>query len=182
MQEVAVSTINDRIGFDTDIRAACVPGAIDSARRTALRDANLTVLLAVAGFSDRYADGDEDAGRSRELATLDAKVNALLMMVSQLMQQQMVLPPAFHVSFTAVGARLPKTLWSSEVAHGVLELHFDESLGMPLRLPAKLIAERDADHVWVEFEGLGEAVSEALDRMVFRYHRRQVAEMRQSTP
>jgi hypothetical protein len=43
------------------------------------------------------------------------------------------------------------------------------------------VQERDGDHVFVAFEFLGDATGDALERLVFRHHRRKVAESRQAS-
>jgi hypothetical protein len=52
-----------------------------------------------------------------------------------------------------------------------------------LRLPVEVLAaETDGDgrRLWLRFEGLGPGLSAALERHLFRVHRREIAERRRS--
>ena len=63
----------------------------------------------------------------------------------------------------------------------MLRVHLDPRLPQPLELPARLVGtERLGPEclAWLRFEDLGDALESALERHVFRRHRRAVAEAR----
>jgi hypothetical protein len=81
-----------------------------------------------------------------------------------------------------VGAVLPRELWPSSETTALLRLHFDGCLALPLELPARLVQERDGGHIFVSFETMDDVTADALERLVFRHHRRKVAGRRLTTP
>jgi len=182
MQQVTIETINDRVSVDAFIPAAIQPLPGDVHARLHLRDGNLTVLGALESFGEQPMDTDEESPLYLEWQRVDAKLNAVMAMVGQLLQRDAALPPRYAVRFNAVGAVLPKALWPLGTSDGVLQLHLDALPGLPLRLAARLLGECNAEQVSVAFEGLGDVVTASLERMVFRHHRRFIAEMRQTAP
>jgi len=64
---------------------------------------------------------------------------------------------------------------------GLLALYVNPAFPQPLTLPGRVVAHRaGADGLWAqfEFEGLSPPVSELIEKLVFRHHRRQIAEAR----
>src|SRR3546814_4109252 len=59
-------------------------------------------------------------------------------------------------------------------------IHLDACRAMPLELPAQVLALPDQTRLLLAFQDIGPAIEEALDRLVFRYHRRQIAIERRS--
>ncbi|WP_232823536.1 PilZ domain-containing protein [Dyella sp. C9] len=147
----------------------------------ALRERNISVLSTLAAFTERRAEpSDNDNPLTQEVARLDSKLNVLMAMFDQWLSRDANLPPRAALRFNAIGAVLPNELWPASMATGLLRLHFDGCLALPLELPARLVQECDGNHVFVAFENLDETTGDAIERLVFRHHRRKVAERRQS--
>lgn len=106
---------------------------------------------------------------------MDSKLNVLMAMFDQLLQRGAELPPRQAVRFNALGALLPANVWPAGASTALLRLHFDGCLALPLELPARLLQERDGGHVFMVIESLDETTSDAVERLVFRHHRRKVA-------
>ncbi|MEO8747538.1 MAG: PilZ domain-containing protein [Rhodanobacter sp.] len=150
-----------------------------TARQLRMIERNVTALTAVAALEERPLESvDEDNPVMQEMLRMDAKLTALVDIVNQLLVPAAVLPPRQLVRFNVVGALLPGLLAPNDDAI-ILRPRFDACPGLSLELAAR-VERRFADgRVFVAFALLGEALSDAIGRLVFRHHRRKVAEARQ---
>jgi len=139
-----------------------------------LRDANLTVLNLVSAVEEHRADGADDDGAG-ELVRLDAKVNLLLELVQRLVARDQLPPAGMRVRFNAHGVSIAQSerLVGEPLVN--VYIHLDACRAMPLELPAQVVPLPNTTQVLLAFHDIGPAIEEALDRLVFRYHRRQIA-------
>ncbi|UPG93490.1 PilZ domain-containing protein [Luteibacter aegosomatissinici] len=180
MSDVAWKTFSERVTWDGRFHATCEPAAPPAAAALAsINDRNANVLVAVAALMDRRVDiGEDDNALSQEVARLDAKLNVLMEIVNRLLLPQSALPPRISLRFNGLGAVLP---WEGLPPVGqpvLLKLHFDVVRALPLELPGIRQAGPLDGKGFVAFEGLSEPVRDEIERLVFRQHRRQVAEAR----
>lgn len=180
MSDVAWKTFSERVTWDGRFHATCEPAAPPAAAALAsINDRNANVLVAVAALMDRRVDtGEDDNALSQEVARLDAKLNVLMEIVNRLLLPQSALPPRISLRFNGLGAVLP---WEGLPSVGqpvLLKLHFDVVRALPLELPGIRQAGPLDGKGFVAFEGLSEPVRDEIERLVFRQHRRQVAEAR----
>lgn len=180
MSDVAWKTFSERVTWDGRFHATCEPAAPPAAAALAsINDRNANVLVAVAALMDRRVDtGEDDNALSQEVARLDAKLNVLMEIVNRLLLPQSALPPRISLRFNGLGAVLP---WEGLPPVGqpvLLKLHFDVVRALPLELPGVRQAGPLDGKGFVAFEGLSEPVRDEIERLVFRQHRRQVAEAR----
>ncbi|MGF6709998.1 hypothetical protein QFZ41_000962 [Luteibacter sp. W1I16] len=171
---------SDRVAWDAVFHATCdAVERPDAPALSLINDRNASVLVAVSALMDRRSDtAEDDSTLSQEVARLDAKLNVLMEIVNRLLLPQSGLPPRMPLRFNAAGAVLP---WSvlPPVGHSVLlKIHFDVCRALPLELPGVRLAGPLDGKGFIAFEGLSEAVRDGLERLVFRQHRRQVAEAR----
>lgn len=185
MQDESWQAFSERVSYDDGLHVSCVamPQPLAELQLAAMRERNLSVLGTLAVFSERRLDAsDDESPMAQDIQRLDSKLNVLMAMLDQLLQRDAELPPRQPVRFNAVGALLPRALWPSSATTALLRLHFDGCLALPLELPARLVQERDADHIFVSFETMDDVTADALERLVFRHHRRKVAGRRLTTP
>jgi hypothetical protein len=183
MQEPTWLAFSERVAYDDGLHVslAALPQPLSDLQRATIRERNLSVLGTLAVFSERRSEpADDESAMAQDLLRLDSKLNVMMAMLDQLLQRDTQLPPRYTLQFNAIGAVLPVAVWPAGEASGLLRLHFDGCLALPLELPARYVLERDADHVFVAFEALDDATCDALERLVFRHHRRKVAEKRQT--
>lgn len=171
---------SDRVAWDAAFHATCDPVARpDAAALSLINDRNANVLVAVSALMDRRSDpAEDDSPLSQEVGRLDAKLNVLMEIVNRLLLPQSGLPPRMPLRFNAAGAVLP---WHGLPPVGqpvLLKIHFDVCRALPLELPGVRLAGPLDGKGFIGFEGLSEAVRDGLERLVFRQHRRQVAEAR----
>ncbi|GAB3789538.1 PilZ domain-containing protein [Dyella agri] len=153
------------------------PPPAELLQRLAERNAN--TLATLAALEERRADfGDDDNPLMQEMLRMDAKLTALVEIVNQLLAPAATLPPRHALRFNAVGALLPAALLPP--GDGLrLRLHFDACRSLPLELVGRVVRVFDDGRGFMEFATPGDAISDAIERLVFRHHRRKVAEARQ---
>ncbi|GAB4356777.1 MAG: hypothetical protein Kow006_24100 [Gammaproteobacteria bacterium] len=154
----------------------------EPAQLASLNDHNETVLRTVLSLEEVGSEhSEEGAGSNQELVRIEAKINLVLNLVGQLLAAQSTIPAKVPVVLSAdalewSGARLP-----AAEQPVLLELYLHPSYPRPLRLvgisrPAGTASDRP--NCRVEFRGLGEPAQEVLEKLIFRHHRRAVAQAR----
>ena len=123
---------------------------------------------------------DESPALAHELQRLEFKLNILLRLTAELSARHNALPRPASVRLSAAGLE-----WVGAAADGprvgttgVLTLYINPALPQPLKLSCRVVGERQADGrrvVQLQFAGLSDSVAEAINRLIFRHHRRLVA-------
>ncbi len=172
------------LAWEDVLPVAFVPGeATTDARLVAHRVAgNLRVLHTCEALEERRAERDEDLSGTPDTARLEKKIDLLIELVGHWVAQSGSRPPPVVVSLDAGGLS-----WRPADAHasvapsaavgdsGMVEVYPREGVAEALRLPGRVVAADDDGRVSFEFRGLAEAEVDALERFVFRQHRRTVA-------
>jgi len=156
------------------------PGELQRLNASALH-----VLQAALAWDELPApDTEEEAGvPTQELLRLETKLNLVLELLSELVQQQGLMPRPVPVRLTAEGIEFET---HDRLAPGDrLRLSVYLVAGTPkaLTLPAVAQAvERRGDAYWVQarFVDLTAAVRDLLEKLLFRFHRRRVAQTRRA--
>jgi hypothetical protein len=122
----------------------------------------------------------EDAAYAAEIQRLDLKVNLLLDLVGQLLASNRPRPPATPMRFNALGAMWRATGTLPEAGEqGITEIYLRDCLAEPLRLAGRVTNVTPGGDIKVKFLPMGEAVSDLIEKLAFRRHRRQIAGARQ---
>jgi atypical PilZ domain-containing cyclic di-GMP receptor len=138
---------------------------------------NLAALaIDAAGDERRGERPPEEIPGSAELARIESKLNAIMELFALVLERELALPPAAPVRFNAFGAE-----WSGGEAPSpgtpiVVRIHLEACPALPLEFAATALPASEPGWSAASFEGLKPAVAEAIARMVFREHRRQVAD------
>jgi hypothetical protein len=113
------------------------------------------------------------------LLRLNQKLDLALELLGQLLARERVLPPPVPVSVSARGVS-----WRPDpvptAGPGLLMLHLLPHVPKALELPA-LLQPRPDGTVVAEFHGVEPALGDALERFVFRRHRRAIAQAKRPT-
>ena len=150
-------------------------------RLAALNGANEALVRSCDGLEEPRRKLDDANELGQELQRLDAKLDLVLELLAEWLQAP-TLPPTVQVRFNAVGL-----CWEAEElpAEGSLlriELHLCSRIPRPVVLYARVVRVHPSDNggarAVVEFVGVSEGLADALERMVFRRHRREVAQLR----
>lgn len=178
------SSFDDRVSVQGLLPVEVLPldGGASLAVRDQLVERNLAALAAVAALEDRRSDvGEEDSALGQEIARLDAKLSVLADLVNRLLAPAGSLPRRQPVRFNAVGAVVPAELLPEEMPETgrvLLRLHLDACPSLPLELPARCVRRSDDAQAFLLFDPMPDAAHDAIERLVFRQHRRKVAEAR----
>jgi len=161
--------------------AAFLPGPCSPAVAH-VASARTEMLLTSLALSEnaRSEDGDEHAEPSSALQRVEAKLDLVLGLLGTMMSERGDLPPPTLLRWSTRGARidmLGDALAIRPGARGVLRVQPADWLPDCIELPAHAIAVEGA-RAWLAFEPLPPPLADALERHLFRLHRKQVAESR----
>lgn len=145
-------------------------------------DRNLRVLQAVAALDEhgQIEKSDENAPHAADILRLEMKMNLLLDMVGALLIASRPRPRPAAVRFNALGG-----VWQGVAPfpplgnQGVFEIYLRDCVADPLRLFGRIASVSPDGKVKVRFVPPGENISDLLEKLAFRKHRRQVAGVRQ---
>lgn len=182
MQDEAWLAFSERISCEDRLPLQCdrIEWPLPPGELRRLAELNANTLATIAALEERRKEGvDENNPVLQEMTRLDAKLTALIEIVNRVLLPAQGLPPRQSIRFNAVGAVVPASLLG-EAGAVLLRLHPEVCPSLPLELPARVVRQLDDGHAFLAFADLGEATCDALERFVFRLHRRKVAETRQS--
>jgi hypothetical protein len=159
-----------------------LPEPFDPAIVGSFADRNLRVLQAVSALDEhgQIDKPDDNSPNSADILRLEMKVNLLLDMVGALLIASRPRPRAAAVRFNALGG-----VWQGVAPfpplgnQGVFEVYLRDSIADPLRLFGRIASVSPDGKIKVRFVPPGENISDLLEKLAFRKHRRQVAGVRQ---
>jgi hypothetical protein len=157
--------------------------AIDRELTASFDERNLRLLQAWEAMDEHVPidkQSVEDAPYAAEILRLDMKLNLLLDLVGQLVVASHPRPHSVPVRFNALGAMWRGTGTLPEAGEqGILDIYLRDSLSEPLRMAGRVTSVTPEGGIKVKFLPMGEAVSDILEKLAFRRHRRQIAGARQ---
>lgn len=159
-----------------------LPEPFDPALVGSFADRNLRMLQAVAALDEhgQIDKPDENAPHAADVLRLEMKVNLLLDMVGVLLNAQRPRPKPAAVRFNALGGVFQGASPFPPLGNqGVFEVYLRDSVADPLRLFGRIASVSPDGKVKVRFVPPGENISDLLEKLAFRKHRRQVAGVRQ---
>lgn len=145
-----------------------------------------TLLRSVALVEDsRGDDGHDDRGESTlQLQRLEAKLDLTMVLLGRLVRNSAQDLPLRPLRWSRRGIRLELGARTGAAAGslGVIRLQPCDWLPDHIDLPVAVLAESangaGAHYLWLRFEALSDGLEMALERHLFRLHRRQIAESR----
>jgi len=123
----------------------------------------------------------EDADRQGELARIEGKLDILLELVAQALREQAQLPEAVPVRLSTAAIEWRAVQAPSVNSPILLSLYLHTSYPRPIRLLANV---QDVEPVGqshridAHFQDMDETLSDWLTKLIFRYHRRSIAQHR----
>lgn len=166
------------------VRAAFSPQILEPWQAQALCTRAERELAAIAVIEDSRTD-EEDPAQGAALRRIEAKLDLLLALVGHLGRADAAAGEVL-LQWSARGARLPAMPGAIVDGTGLFRIQAADWLPEPLVLPARVIARgatqaaRESDWLWLQFEPLMPTAASALERHLFRRHRRAVAERRRA--
>lgn len=136
----------------------------------------LETLLALAENANSSERDSVSPGVANELARLEARCDLLLELVNRVLGYFEKMPPVGEVVLCAAGARW--AAGSAEVGQsGLLTLHLPIGPQLPVTLPVTIEEIEDGQAIG-RFMESDSAFEDVFARMVFRRHRKAIAESR----
>ena len=171
----------DALACEDVQRAAFVPQTLDPAWLETICARAEIHLSAIAVIEDSRNE-EEEGPQGLALRRIEAKLDLLLTLVGNLNTQANA-DPRVPLRWSAQGVQMPAGNHPCpEGSTGVFRVQATPWLPEPLLLPAAVIACADGDDgkpgQWLQFGPLPESTRAALERHLFRQHRRAVAERR----
>jgi len=151
----------------------------DAAARQAEAVRAEAFLQALAVVEDsRGEDPEEHGPGALALQRIEARLDLLTALIGSLLQGAERDPPR-ALRWSAVGACLPGPDLPVG-STGWLRIQPSDVLPQPLRLPVQVQASETAGdtRLWLRFDDLPAGLTAALERHLFRLHRREIAERR----
>lgn len=145
-----------------------------------------TLLRSVALVEDARGDDSHDdrSDATLQVQRLEAKLDLVMVLLGRLVRQSSQDLPLRPLRWSRRGIRLEQGARSGAApgSMGVIRLQPCDWLPDHIDLPVVIVAEAangaGAHYLWLRFEGLSDALEMALERHLFRLHRRQIAEAR----
>lgn len=160
--------------------ASFVAGGLDPAAIHADSLHAETFLQAIAVVEDgRTDDPDEHGPSTLALSRIESKLDLLTILVGAMLQGTDRDPPRV-LRWSAVGAHLPDAAPTPPGTVGSLRIQPSDWLPQTLRLPVEVLASATGlgGGLWLRFDNLSPGLATALERHLFRVHRREIAERR----
>lgn len=155
-----------------------------------MQDTNEEVLRSIATLDEFHIDSQDEGGAHHagsDLGRIECKINLLLDMVTRLVVRETAMPDAVPITLGAAGIE-----WSSPVPPKEgnlleLSLYLDHKYPRPFLAIGRVAgveAVSDASEdflVRLNFEMMSDAVQSALEKLIFRQHRRSIAQSRRAS-
>ena len=143
-----------------------------------------SMLHAIARIEDSHGDEIDDSnGKDIALQRVEAKLDVLIDLVGKLARRGAEVLPLRRLRWSRRGVELHQPFETVAVERGFLLLQAVDWLPQPLELPVEQLASAtDADgdqRIYLQFQPLPPGLESAIERHLFRLHRRQIAISRQ---
>jgi len=138
---------------------------------------NVAALALDSAGDDRGAERIvEEAGTAADLLRIETKLNAVIELFAASIERDLVLPPAMPVRFNAHGAEWKGGEMPAPGTPILVRIHLESFPALPLELAATTLSSLDTDWAAALFEPLRSPLGETIEKVVFREHRRQLAD------
>lgn len=154
------------------------PSPADEAERRARNERN-DDLLRILSIVDQSGieRNEEKPDFHQELLRLETKLDLILELVGEVASKELGVPPRVPVKLSARGMAWRTDSPPPLNARVILSLYLQPGLPRPIVIAARVIAV-DGNVVSTVFEGTSEAVEDGIDKLIFRHHRRAIAQAR----
>jgi Atypical PilZ domain, cyclic di-GMP receptor len=175
--------LGDGLNFEELLPLGFVEGPLPQGLELARLNAdNHQLLGAEASLEEvRVAEAlnkDESPALVHELQRIEYKLNVLLRLTADLVARSSAIPPSQAARLGARGLEWTGAAAPKRGATGLLSLYINPALPQPLRIPCEVAGERMQGGQRVaqlKFRDLSESVTELLEKLIFRHHRRLIA-------
>lgn len=137
---------------------------------------NLAALAVDAAGDERRDRPSDDAAANVDLQRIDSKLNAIMELFALLLERDLIVPSRVALRFNAHGMewKAPEAPPAGQAI--LVRIRLEACPALPLELAAVAIDPPEPGWAAARFEALRPPLGEAIAKMVFREHRRQVAD------
>jgi hypothetical protein len=142
---------------------------------------NEALIRACEALEETHRAGEEFSELAHELARIESKLNLVLELLGEWLRAHGELPPRRVLRFNATGLEWQAPEGPPAGALVQLRLHLCPAFPRPLQLHGEVQHSEPGTgsvHTVVRFTGIPEGVADGLERLIFRRHRREVAQIR----
>lgn len=173
---------NDNLVYEGTVPLTCqyLDNMPDDDELTLININNEKVLRMVAALDEMHIDTREEPGHAHDIARLEFKINMLMDLVGQLLERQLELPARRNICVNAHGMQIDLSEQDA-IDPGQLikvSIYFVESYPRPVDLFVSIANTSPHHTVSGQVLALSESVQDLLERLIFRQHRRNVAQQR----
>lgn len=155
----------------------------DEGQLTSLNEQNLALLRAVSALEERHSETPDNPQHIPlpDIQRLEAKLDLLLTLVGQMRSASEIVPPGRTLELSAGGlAWWPGDSEGTIRADmaGLVAITLSAYAAQPLKLPVRVVSVTDWEDgrvVLATFFGINATTADALEKLVFRHHRRAIA-------
>jgi hypothetical protein len=137
---------------------------------------NLAALAVDAAGDERRERPPDEGNANVDLQRIDSKLNAIMELFALLLERDLVVPPRVALRFNAHGIEWEAARAPAAGLPIVLRIHLEACPALALELAAVALDAPADGWAAARFEAVRPPLDEAIAKMVFREHRRQVAE------
>ena len=163
-----------------------LPARVEAGARVVMQASSEALLKGLAVAEDMRCDDPDDRKEATPTQQrIEAKLDLVLSLLGRLARRHEGAPPPTALRWSHRGMRLDATSPTAcvEGAPGVVVVQPAAWLSDQIELPVVVLAQVEGSqglhHLWLQFDALNAGLAEAMDRHLFRLHRRQIAEARQ---
>jgi len=156
-----------------------------------LQDANEEVLRFITTLDEFHVESQDEHGSSgSDLSRIEFKLNLLLDMVTQLIERETVMPEAVPITLGSMGIEWVSLSAPRTGALLKLSLYLHHKYPRPFVVIGKVVNvvpfEAEADgavkyRIHLDYETMSAAVQSGLEKLIFRQHRRSIAQSRRAS-
>lgn len=182
MADTAWQLFMDRIAWQGNVHVGCrvLEATLDPDEMARLQGLGTSILTTLAMLGEHHGSdpSEDDEATVKALARVDTKLDVLLELFNRHLLQHVELPPRRIVRLNAEGILIEGWQAPAPGTPVAVSVHFDACVGLPLELPGCVEAGGDGGGGFVACNELAESLREAIEHLIFRQHRRQLAEAR----
>mgnify|MGYP006211792651 CR=1 FL=1 len=162
-----------------------LPARFDTGARVVMQATSEALLKGLAIAEDvRGDDPDERKEATPTQQRIEAKLDLVLSLLGRLARRHEDALPVTALRWSHRGLRLDVAapLPIANGTNGIVTVQPAAWLSDQIELPATVLDQVEGSqglqHVWLQFDALNAGLAEAMDRHLFRLHRRQIADSR----
>jgi hypothetical protein len=183
MAESDHNPLGSSVTLDDMLSVAWQPqGASSPEQLLSLQIANHEVLQTILSLDEHHPELEEEPAEvAVELQRLEFKLNLVLDLLGHVLSKQLALPTRAPVRLAASYIEWQTAAAPPPDSKVLVEVYLSPHYPRPLVLPGVARAAARGGYAQVAFHDLGDPVQYALEKLIFRNHRRRVALARRTT-